>query len=80
MEMPTPKILDQADLEVRTVSILGSTGSIGCNTLDLIAHHPEQFSVTALTANRNVKLLAEQARIYRPNLAVVGVGGFGIVG
>lgn len=69
--MPAPKILDSTNLEVRTVSVLGSTGSIGCNTLDLIAHHPKQFSVLALTGNRNVQLLAEQAKIFRPELVVV---------
>jgi len=55
----------------RRVSILGSTGSIGCNTLDLIGRNPETFQVEALTANRNVALLAEQARALRPAVAAV---------
>ena len=46
----------------RRVTILGSTGSVGCNTVDLIEHRPERFVVEALTANRNAQLLAEQAK------------------
>ncbi len=55
----------------RRVTILGSTGSIGCNTIDLIEREPEHYFVEALTANRNVTLLAEQARRLRPRIAVV---------
>ncbi len=47
---------------VRTVAVLGSTGSIGTQTLDVIARHPEQFQVVALAAGRNVELLREQAQ------------------
>ena len=46
----------------RRVTILGSTGSIGQNTIDLVQRHPEEFVVEALTANSNAALLAEQAR------------------
>ncbi len=46
----------------RRISILGSTGSIGCSTIDLIDREPDAYTVEALTANRNVALLAEQAR------------------
>lgn len=55
----------------RSVTILGSTGSVGCNTIDLIRRHPDSFTVEALTANNSVALLAEQARALRPRLAVV---------
>ncbi len=55
----------------RSVTILGSTGSVGCNTLDLIERQPEDFVVTALTANRNASLLAEQARRLKPQMAVI---------
>lgn len=55
----------------RGITILGSTGSIGCSTVDLVERHPERFRVVALTANGNVALLAEQARRLRPDLAVV---------
>ena len=59
-------------MTTRTVTILGSTGSIGTNTLDLVERHPESFSVMALTANRNVDKLIEQARAFRPEIAVIG--------
>ncbi len=51
--------------------ILGSTGSIGCNTVDLISHHRDGFEVVALVANSNVKRLAEQARALGAKRAVV---------
>lgn len=56
----------------RTVSILGSTGSVGRSTLDLIRANRGQFSVVALTAQNNVQLLAEQARETGAELAVIG--------
>ncbi len=55
----------------RRVTILGSTGSVGCNTLDLIERQPEAFAVEALTANDSVGRLAEQARRVSAKLAVV---------
>jgi 1-deoxy-D-xylulose-5-phosphate reductoisomerase len=55
----------------RRVTVLGSTGSVGTNTLDLIARHPEQYHVEALTAQRNVDALAEQARRFGARLAVI---------
>ena len=55
----------------RRVSILGSTGSVGCNTVSLIEAEPERYEVKALTAHRNVELLAEQARRLKAKLAVV---------
>ncbi len=44
------------------ISILGSTGTIGCNTLDIVAAHPDRFSVIALTAQDNAEKLAAQAK------------------
>ena len=64
-----------AEAARRSVTILGSTGSVGCNTVDLIDRQPEAFTVEALTGNRNVALLAEQARRLRPRLAVVADPG-----
>ena len=55
----------------RRVTILGSTGSVGCNTVDLIERNRERYVVEALTANNNVELLAEQARRLKPRKAVV---------
>jgi len=55
----------------RSVTILGSTGSVGCSTLDLIERQPEAFAVEALTANGSAERLAEQARRVRAKLAVI---------
>jgi 1-deoxy-D-xylulose-5-phosphate reductoisomerase len=60
-----------AQTRPRRISILGSTGSVGCSTVDLIERQRENFAVEALTANTNVELLADQARRLRPRLAVV---------
>jgi len=56
----------------RSVSILGSTGSVGCNTIALIEDRRADYVVDALTAQSNVPRLAEQARRLRPRLAVIG--------
>ena len=52
-----------------TISILGSTGSIGTQALSLVRLHPDRYQVTALTANRNKERLFEQVREFRPRLA-----------
>jgi len=54
----------------RRVTILGSTGSIGCNTVDLLDRNPGLYQVEALTASGNIERLAEQARRHRARLAV----------
>jgi 1-deoxy-D-xylulose-5-phosphate reductoisomerase len=59
------------DLITRKLCILGSTGSIGVNTLDVIRAHPDQFKVTALTAGRQIQRLAEQCLEFKPKIAVV---------
>ena len=69
--MTAPQTSPRPATAPRSVTILGSTGSVGCNTIDLIQRHPDAFTVEALTANNNVALLAEQARALRPRLAVV---------
>jgi 1-deoxy-D-xylulose-5-phosphate reductoisomerase len=53
------------------IAILGSTGSIGLNTLDVIAQHPDVFEVFALAAHRNVTRLFEQVKQFKPRFAVV---------
>ncbi len=53
------------------IALLGSTGSIGTQTLDVIRSHPDSFSVEVLTANSNAKLLIEQAREFMPNAIVI---------
>ena len=55
----------------RRIAILGSTGSVGTQTIDLILREPGKYDVVALVARRNVKLLAEQARLLRPELLVI---------
>jgi len=53
------------------LAILGSTGSVGQSTLDVLALHPEQFEVVALTANSNVEKMVAQCQQFRPNQAVM---------
>jgi 1-deoxy-D-xylulose-5-phosphate reductoisomerase len=53
------------------VTVLGSTGSVGRSTLDVLARHPDRFHVVALTANRNGALLAEQCARYGAEFAVI---------
>lgn len=53
------------------ISILGSTGSIGTQTLDCVRDHSDCFKVSAITGNKNVKLLEEQAREFMPELVCV---------
>ncbi len=65
--MPEPAVAARP----RRVTILGATGSVGCNTVDLIARNPGQFEVEALTAATNVARLAEQARRLRARRAVI---------
>lgn len=57
---------------MQNITILGSTGSIGVSTLDVIARHPDRYSVYALTAHSKVEELAAQCAKFRPQVAVVG--------
>jgi 1-deoxy-D-xylulose-5-phosphate reductoisomerase len=56
----------------KRLTLLGSTGSIGDSTLDVVARHPERFSVYALTAHRNGDKLVDQCLRFQPEVAVVG--------
>lgn len=58
----------------QTLTILGSTGSIGVNTLDVIARHPERFTVFALAGHKQVAKLAQQCIQFCPRFAVVADG------
>jgi len=58
-------------MSVQQVAILGSTGSIGVNTLDVIRAHPERFNVVALTAAKQIERLADQCIEFKPTIAVV---------
>jgi 1-deoxy-D-xylulose-5-phosphate reductoisomerase len=55
----------------RGVAVLGATGSIGASTLDLVARHPDLYSVVAVTAHRSVDALLELCRRHRPAFAVL---------
>jgi len=57
---------------MQRITILGATGSIGVSTLDVLARHPDRYSVYALTAQSSVEALAVQCEKFRPQVAVVG--------
>ncbi|MBS1554249.1 MAG: 1-deoxy-D-xylulose-5-phosphate reductoisomerase [Bacteroidetes bacterium] len=57
--------------EKKHIAILGSTGSIGTQALEVVAAHPEKFEVEVLTAQNNAQLLIEQARQFKPNAVVI---------
>ena len=57
--------------KTQNISILGATGSIGKNTIDVLSRHPELFSVYALTANNNIELLLQQALLCFPEYVVI---------
>lgn len=56
---------------MKRIAILGSTGSIGTQALDVISQHPDEFEAYALTAYNNATLLIEQAQKYRPEIVVI---------
>ena len=58
-------------MTVRNITILGSTGSVGISTLDVVARHPDRFQVIALTANKSTNKMLEQCRIFHPRYAVM---------
>jgi 1-deoxy-D-xylulose-5-phosphate reductoisomerase len=56
---------------MKAISIIGSTGSVGVTTLDVVARFPDRFRVVAMAAGRNLDLLADQIRRFRPQLVSV---------
>ena len=56
---------------MKKIALLGSTGSIGTQTLDVVRHYPNDFQVTALAASSNITRLEEQLREFKPKMAVV---------
>jgi 1-deoxy-D-xylulose-5-phosphate reductoisomerase len=56
---------------VKIISVLGSTGSVGTQTLDIITENPENYRLRALIGGRNFALLAEQAKKFRPEITVI---------
>ncbi|MCH2448800.1 MAG: 1-deoxy-D-xylulose-5-phosphate reductoisomerase [Gracilimonas sp.] len=59
-------------MKKQKLAILGSTGSIGTQALDIVRQHPDKFEVIVLTANSNWKLLAEQVKEFNPKYALIG--------
>jgi 1-deoxy-D-xylulose-5-phosphate reductoisomerase len=57
---------------MRHICVLGSTGSIGVSTLDVIRTHPDLFKVESLTAHSNIELLAKQCAEFKPKMVVIG--------
>ena len=60
------------DIQKKQIAILGSTGSIGTQALEVISENDSLFEIYALTANNNVDLLIEQARKYKPEMVAIG--------
>ncbi len=58
-------------MTLHSLTILGATGTIGVNTLDVVAQHPEKFRVVALTGQNQIEKLAQQCRQFHPRYAVV---------
>ena len=56
---------------VKAITLLGSTGSIGTQTLDIVAQYPDQFRIVGLAAGRNVEMLIAQIRQFRPAIAAI---------
>lgn len=67
----TAQLSSQMEKKKRNIAILGSTGSIGTQALDVISKHPERFDVYALVANNNTELLIEQSRTFLPEIVVI---------
>ncbi|WP_421656965.1 1-deoxy-D-xylulose-5-phosphate reductoisomerase [Leptothermofonsia sp. ETS-13] len=59
---------------MKAISLLGSTGSIGTQTLDIVTHHPDQFRIVGLAAGSNVEMLAQQIRQFQPAIAAICEG------
>ncbi|PPS44900.1 1-deoxy-D-xylulose-5-phosphate reductoisomerase [Chroococcidiopsis sp. TS-821] len=58
---------------MKAITLLGSTGSIGTQTLDIVAQYPDQFRIVGLAAGRNVEMLAAQIRQFRPSIVAICV-------
>ena len=56
---------------MKAITLLGSTGSIGTQTLDIVAQHPDKFRIVGLAAGRNITLLTQQIRQFRPQIVAI---------
>ena len=57
---------------MKAITLLGSTGSIGTQTLDIVEHNPDKFRIVGLAAGSNVEMLANQVRQFRPEIIAIG--------
>jgi 1-deoxy-D-xylulose-5-phosphate reductoisomerase len=57
---------------VKAITLLGSTGSIGTQTLDIVEHNPDKFRIVGLAAGSNVEMLARQVRQFSPEIVAIG--------
>ncbi len=56
---------------MKAITLLGSTGSIGTQTLDIVAQYPDQFRIVGMAAGRNIELLSQQIRQFRPEVVAI---------
>lgn len=56
---------------MKSITLLGSTGSIGTQTLDIVADHPDKFRIVGLAAGRNIELLSNQIRAFKPEIVAI---------
>ena len=56
---------------MKAITLLGSTGSIGTQTLDIVEHHPDKFRLVGIAAGRNVELLAQQVKQFKPEIVAI---------
>ena len=56
---------------MKAITLLGSTGSIGTQTLDIVAQYPDQFRIVGIAAGKNVEMLAAQIRQFKPSIAAI---------
>ena len=56
---------------IKKISLLGSTGSIGTQTLDIAEEHPDKFEIVALSAGRNLDVMAEQIKKFKPKMGKI---------
>jgi 1-deoxy-D-xylulose-5-phosphate reductoisomerase len=56
---------------MKSIAILGSTGSIGTQTLDIVRRFPDRFNIISLVAHRNIQLLKDQIKKFKPEFVVV---------
>ena len=71
-ESPELYIVLKEGYYLKRLAIIGSTGSIGRQTLDIVSQFPDRFSVEVITAYNNVELLIQQARNFKPGTVVIG--------